>query len=33
MRKDFQYEFMKNIDEREILIKKFTKKDTKNENE
>lgn len=27
------YEFLKGSDEREILIKKFTKKEIKNENE
>ena len=31
MRKPFNFEELKNIDEKEILIKDFNKRDTKNE--
>lgn len=32
MRKDKEFEYMKNLDEREILVKNFNKKEEKNEN-
>lgn len=32
MRKENQFEFMKNLDERETFTKKFNKKEEKNEN-
>lgn len=31
MKKDINYDYLKNIDEREVLIKDFAKKDFKNE--
>ncbi len=33
MRKPFYYQPMKNLDERETMIKDFAKKDVKNEND
>jgi len=32
MRKENNYEFLRNIDEKEILIKDFKKKEIRNEN-
>jgi len=32
MRKEKEFEYMKNLDEREILVKNFNKKEEKNEN-
>ena len=32
MRKDIKFEYLKNTDEKEILVKEFIKKEIRNEN-